>query len=1081
MIVQPRYVLCTFALTAFITACDGGGSTGSEPAPPIEDSGGQTGPVVLTVSTDLSFGSKYCPNGGRRIAQGPDSNGDGVLSFDEIETRELECEDTPEGDHGPGEHRVKFLGDAIVHSQIVHRETGHVLVEAFPFGHHIVNSHDHSQTFSQDQYRAHLLALAIKNGVSVGGDHWLAKSITALRDKTTLTTLDQVDDGDSDSQPLYTISSCGADDSVPDDQFCGLAVGYDEQLGSLTGSSGCYWFTLDAINDKSLSVFTGSVLAEGETFSSSTDIEGSASMSYGAFSGSASFSYKDDYSSSSYGSQSTFMNYFLVQPTVTVSAVDASSGAKTYLNDWTDQEPRDVACGTQFVSRPIIGMSISGSLGYQLESQSAEQEYESKAKASYSNGLSSASAKISTSISEQSTSSSASFSYLTTILGGGAKYAGLYTSEYATEALSSYSDCFTASGDSDPDAVATACGTFFEGVQQAAAVSLGALQDNWGSGQLDSRDLSFMAIFPSGIDDPNPNTVSQFTAAQIQDVPVANASSQRAIGLDADLKAQFSLLNEVATLSNRVDWYETQVTEVGGIPGEASVDVQTALEVLESDYDSVLEKLNAAVESCLVGKDGDPAEVDCSGIDNLKSYGPSGFSAFSFFDNALSSEDGGKPASDTALYALYDWYFSKYLGDEFGLNNGLPSTTAVIRMRENSVILPLVGQAVSETLTTERGITKRADGFEVAQELPVGALWMTLTSADAIPQGVRSKNAVVVFPVQNYPNVLGATTTQGDAFGLRSFLFVTEAEGVNKLPEALAGPRGAMTVYVLKDFSFDTKYLTDNGGGKVGSLSNLTPSCDDFSDVNGEVCSIEISYEWSPESAETYAVTPKYVVVDEYRKDDGCCERETLPPDWSSDSEYGEGSETQWVISGLGAKVKSNNFTELQGRYTNINEVGFGALLPDYSNTADASHICDSGEYRIPCDGLELAGNHRTFHDPGRWSTGYTLTSNNDGIRRIRLYYSEPIFDDRWVDIPQYQLGVDTSDEGNYDEYQHSNSTKLEKDIKPEGNKVLVSVGATAKNNDVKFVSHRRGKVTLDDSLMPTMQITLTRKPDFYQ
>jgi hypothetical protein len=1094
------------ALVSLLAACSGGNGSGDPVGGGVDGAVDQPiEPTVLESTTALAVGSRFCPAGGELVVGGADSDGDGVLSDDEIEERSYRCEDTPVEELGAVRHVVKFKGEAIVHHAVHDRESGNVLFEAFPFGLGHVGSAEHVQEFTTSQLRSfHALMTGAGDGneaqsVDAAGRQLFQQESSLSATATT-------------AEQLYhagSVSNCGSNTDLPDEYLCGLAIGEDEDssIGNLASSAGCYWFTLNAVNSSQVLHTDASALSSGKTVSDSLNVSGKVSVSYGAFSGSEKFSYSNAYASSEYGGSQSFLAYYLVTPGIALSserpaevsgaAFDDQYGDWPYISNWGEDETttRDLTCGTKYQQTPMIGMLISSALTYQLDSESSSESFSSTTKVSAEEGLSSASAKVSTAVASASATTDTAFTFTVSVYGGGSA-ASKFIADTTTDTIKQeYDDCFSAQPVADPSdsaavaaaekAVSEACTAYFSSIQTASENALVDLQGQW-LGRQSSRDISYMAVFPDGVDDPDAPTVT----SPLRPVPSGGPSS-RASGIGSAMLQRLPLLNELTTLSLRVASLATSTKA----PATAGVlNLSAELSALDAIYAADRDQVLAALESCLLGIGGDASANDCTGMDLLADAGVD--SAYAYYADALSAS----ALADSVRGQLNRWYYQDYLGygaDSPDETRALGHSSDMLFARENAVALPLSGSltACTRESSSDPGRYSCRSDFATAQNVTMAAVWLpTLPSTSTTPSAIRGKPALVVFPFKDYYDVWGKAASSNS--GQEYWVLLDKSnntgsgsgiEGIARLFEGLTGSADSgasanATLYRMRGNQWDSDYsnyapLVNNDNAYACTDFSMTDTAE-----SPAYCQLSLLSDWSEDDEAARWVTPRS--IDSYGfVDNGDNERQLVPPDCTWARAKTKDCDTQFALTGFGTSTRDNNVHYLEGRYTNLNRIGFGAR-DEYGEMIDFTSDTVGDRYDVytdPAGGLGGEKKVEVDGDADEVVVGFGASSSDSAVKVAGVYYKTLSYEDAHYEPDSNRLSLAGVTRKVKQDPDVAGDLVTEVNVPGPDDGVIQALALRVKNKNEKAASYLWGHVVLDTDWLPKATLVLRRDASFYQ
>lgn len=1098
----PHRLYAAVAATLLVSACGGDPATYRIDPPPAAE------PTVTALSetVELPLGNFDCPAGGTLSRSGEDLDGDGVLSPDEVKTRETACLETMDDEWGAHEHELSYAGDRLVHHLVRHRETGHVLLRAHPYGQAAVHRADRKQRFTRRQLDAHLGSTGAAEAASAGAPPergiYGRSSVSAANatsgglGSTSADTLGLLESGNSElSNPCATSPEAQAAVAAAG-LHCGPPVGFNDHAGWVGGASGCFLLTARSLGDTILVESFGSAVGEQST-SESTKVSASASASYGMYSGSAKATYTSDYEHNSFGGVLSFD--FGVLTTLEINLPDQ----KTDLSDVTTKPPYvsqvdsltyaqlQLQCGDRIATSVPAGLLISGELTFSGDSEAASSSFKSKVKGS------SGTADVAASLSQSKSSSSQSLATTFTInmVGGGAEYVSQFTNALNDENIwDYYGDCF-ASTSGDAKTVKDACSSYLAGFAKAANATVSAF-----SAAGLPTDLSTFAIFPDGVslgdDGYGPAEQFQSVSDWLKDAKIGTSLAD----LDAReqvLLDQFALLNEAATLYNRALY-------LGGVSAEHGADGLLALNNLwplsaaglESTFDRLIDGyfslrtvLFEAAAECYgptaVSKD----DLNCDAVDYLRGAWagpgtgacadklPASVRAYATLADLID----GELAGDDPLKSVYGWY-----NCVVGANREVPSSTDLALLRHNVTALQLT--ASEEACFA--GATPGLKGTSCQpRELVVNGDGET---ADVTRFGQFSLDAVWVDDWGTMD-----VTERGEAGGL--VLFASQPYGY-PLKDVSAAPRlyllPALDIDVLEADSWtaideQTDFLAYGANGLLPDAPDGEGDpAPELVGVNRDSASLFVAYpqdndDWMDRAlvfARKRVLQPRYI-------DDGGAEKTVLPPTSACDVSLGvfgcSEPAVPWVVNGVGADQNNNDDMKcLYARY--VSPTAFERVDPDTGERSVRFPSADVADGSCPADpvslekwldlGASTAEPGDLADQPLATGVGFRSSSKDNGkIRDATLYYRLINGSDaaNYVSGNTLVLGSEQKAEVGSDGPEKVRPADGGRSENPDA--VLVGLGAQIKNNELHRLNVWVGELTNIDGT-PSAVITLQRR-----
>ena len=370
----------------------------------------------------------------------------------------------------------------------------------------------------------------------------------------------------------------------------GLPIGWNNSTGATPGQ--CLNYT---INTPSNNVEQSSFSSSNAASSAAEQINASATVSGGVdgFSASANFSYSDAWSSSSNTSNQYYNFYSLYDLASTVSADEPLNAQGQAVG-----ASASTLCGGQYMASVTVGMVATITLSYGSTSSSTQSQISTEVKGS--DGLYSVSAAVDVANSAEKASSYFEFTMQST--GGGtqatadlsdafAKVNPSNVAYYASCAAGNSVDCTAFSGNMGIGA-SNALSSFNELVKMLSGAS--------------NPDLSFFETFPAGVAgaDTQALVVSMITTPAVLD-PYAS-----------QLQQYLTLMNQVATLNNRIGLIQGQLTTTPSYNPVPFLDLLAYVDPLENIYAADRKTLLTNLQKCLAATSDNVVTVCAPIIDN---------------------------------------------------------------------------------------------------------------------------------------------------------------------------------------------------------------------------------------------------------------------------------------------------------------------------------------------------------------------------------------------------------------------------------------------------------------------------------
>ena len=301
-------------------------------------------------------------------------------------------------------------------------------------------------------------------------------------------------------------------------------LGYNPSTGQAPGQ--CYNINILPPQNPSLATSFSSANTSS-SFSGQTNISASVGASFGAFKASDTFSHGDSYNSSA-NSGAVFFNasaIYTINSSIDPANPLTVQGQAAKTNNQLSQ-----LCGIETMASVPAGMLVSGQFSWSSDSSATSTTISNTMKTSY--GL----AKVSNAISNAKAqgSSNITLNFVTQMEGGGSAAVTQMASDIAAldPAIASCGN-----------GTASACTAFASGADAAALKAVSTFTNSVTSTM---TDFSSFVPFPQGVAGVSTTPLSTLPA-----VPASDALAP----YQAQLRTYLTLLNQIATLDNRVNLY----------------------------------------------------------------------------------------------------------------------------------------------------------------------------------------------------------------------------------------------------------------------------------------------------------------------------------------------------------------------------------------------------------------------------------------------------------------------------------------------------------------------------------------------
>jgi hypothetical protein len=355
----------------------------------------------------------------------------------------------------------------------------------------------------------------------------------------------------------------------------GLGIGWNSSTGLTPGQ--CLNYTIAPLSNN---VEQASFTSQNTASSTAEQINVSATVSaaFDLFQASDTFSISDQWQSSTNSSNQYYNFYSLYTLNTAVPASDPlnaqGQGAGTSFN---------TLCGSEYLSSVPVGMVATLSLNYGSTSQSTQQSITNTLNVSF--GLDSVSTAVG--VATQDTSSSSYFTFSMIQYGGGTAAAHALQDAFArVNAAGEAFYALCAQGN------AGACTQFTSNIGQGATTALNSFNqmvtDLSGA---TNPDLSFLHIFPSG--------VAGAVTSQAVTTPIPTPSSDVLAPYKPQLEEFVTLVNQIATLNNRVRLLQSLFNSEPNFNPAQLLDLVDQLNRLEDTYTADRNRLLSSLQNCL--------------------------------------------------------------------------------------------------------------------------------------------------------------------------------------------------------------------------------------------------------------------------------------------------------------------------------------------------------------------------------------------------------------------------------------------------------------------------------------------------
>jgi hypothetical protein len=356
----------------------------------------------------------------------------------------------------------------------------------------------------------------------------------------------------------------------------GLPIGWNPSTGQTPGQ--CLNYTIAPLSG----------IAGGESFSSQNtasstaeqiNVSASVSVAFDFLQVSDTASFSDQWQSSTNSSNQYFNLYSLYTLNSTVSGDNPltaqGQNAGTSFN---------TLCGSEYLASVPVGMVVTLSINYGSTSLSTLMSISNTF--SVNAGLDSVSTAVQTASADTSSASYFTFS-MVHYGGGAAAAAALHTAFAAENAAGEAFYALCAQGNAE------ACTQFTSSLGQGAGQALNSVNTRVeGLSGATNPDLSFLEAFPHGV--AGASTPERVTT----DIPVP--TSEVLAPYRAQLEQSVTLVNQIATLNNRVNLLQGLLNQEPAFNPAVVLDLVSYLDRLEETYRADRNTLLISLENCLM-------------------------------------------------------------------------------------------------------------------------------------------------------------------------------------------------------------------------------------------------------------------------------------------------------------------------------------------------------------------------------------------------------------------------------------------------------------------------------------------------